>query len=487
LLKVNEQVNQEVAAKIISNVAFNLIESDRALLFIDAFWSVLNSQWSRIYRAHLDKLYMLMSEIIRSSFKLLEYSQWETTVMKSLIDIYIHRCLDIKNNDIPSVVPPYIVSCFHDQFSKIDINTTTIGCRYELLMGTLLGAIPKVHDKSFQSVYKELEIYVFPKLVNYIENHYSYNGPKYGQFIKVKAHIYKIQLVSKLSMRNHVFIQSQLNDLNEFIIGGSQIKYHQSSSVVHLTESAMQFDYKNYPQCKITEARKLLHRGKIPQTLDQLSKHSPKRKLSLEETDIKHFMNEKLIRYFEYSSDLSLSSDDEFSSGEFSETNTIQHLEPITRSNNKRKLYYSKHSIKKSKNQKVEYCSDISRLPSSTSEDDFSDVEYSVTDTSNPLESITRSISNRQLSAEIEDLINELKSQDSSRKSPINDYLSSSSEDFLSDSDYNDRNTRRVWFNIKSNQVKEFKRNSIIIPIQTEAVKIGPVPKPAIKHWSVQE
>ncbi|KXN65861.1 hypothetical protein CONCODRAFT_74054 [Conidiobolus coronatus NRRL 28638] len=486
-LKINGQVNQEVAAKIISNVAFNLTKPDRAFLFIEAFWTVLNSQWPDIHRTHLNKIYMLMSENIRSSFKLLEYNQWEISAVRSLIDIYIRKCFDIKHHNISSAVPPYIISCFHEQFSKIDDNTTRIGSHYELLISTFLEAIPKTHGKSIQSVYKELEIYIFPKLVNFIENHNSDYGPKYGQFIKVKTQIYKIQLVSKLSKEKHEYIQSQLNDIYEFIIGDNPTKYLQRSSVVHLTESAMSFDCKNYPESKIIKARRPSPRIIVPQTINQLSRHNIKRKISSEECDIKHYMNQKLIRYFEYSNELTLSSDDEYSSGEFSETNTTGLIEPVTRTNNKRKLCSEENNIKEYKNKKVEDCSDISSLSSLTTEDDFSDIEYSVVDISRPLKSINRPISNRHLTSKIEDLISEMKSQNSSSRSHINDYLSSSSEDIISDSDYNEINIRRVWFNIRNNQVKEFKRNSRIIPIQTETVKIGPVPKPAIKRFSVKE
>ncbi|KXN73619.1 hypothetical protein CONCODRAFT_35572, partial [Conidiobolus coronatus NRRL 28638] len=114
----DKPIVQQDTAKNIGDV-ITLIKPDNAYLFIEAFWSVLNSKWHEIDRIRTDKFYLLMREIIHASFQLLDDRKWDIKNVKKMMDIYTRYCLDTSKTHIPAGIPSHVISCFHDELSKI--------------------------------------------------------------------------------------------------------------------------------------------------------------------------------------------------------------------------------------------------------------------------------------------------------------------------------------------------------------------------------
>jgi hypothetical protein len=246
---------QQDTAKNIGDV-ITLIKPDNAYLFIEAFWSVLNSKWHEIDRVRTDKFYLLMREIIHASFQLLDDREWDIKNVKKMMDIYTRYCLDTSKTYIPAGIPSHVISCFHDELSKIVEDTDEINIHYDILMNTLFGALPPNEKNRNIAIHDSFEINVFPKVIEFMDKHKSSNGPIHKQFIKVKSLIHQILLESKLSKQRHDFVQSQLDELNELIVGGDINNITKNPPVVHYKDAPIAYKQTKEPQPKKETTKK---------------------------------------------------------------------------------------------------------------------------------------------------------------------------------------------------------------------------------------
>ncbi|KXN65862.1 hypothetical protein CONCODRAFT_12432 [Conidiobolus coronatus NRRL 28638] len=312
------ELDQDIAAKVLGSIAFKLVDSDLASEFIEDFWSILNYQWPEIYDDKKEYLYNLITEIARSPNKLLNDKEWKIYGIHSLIDTYTRVCLDVKNEDISTVIPPNIASRFRNQFSREEDVPARIGRIYDHIIFTLLEMLPKNYDLINQSLYEGLEYFAYLKLLSLIDCRFIDDVSSYNYCIKAEAHAYQDKLASQLSKIKHDIVQSELT---EYAIGYSSDIISQSSYDRHTIEPSTPVDYTHSSQHRIAIARRPSTNTRIPHPIEWVDRQNLKRQSPSEDDDINEYRSKKFASASDHSYDASSSSEEDFSECYFPEFN----------------------------------------------------------------------------------------------------------------------------------------------------------------------
>ncbi|KAJ3267153.1 hypothetical protein HDU77_005356 [Chytriomyces hyalinus] len=156
---------QHELAERLAGLALSLDTTEKSLLYLNGFWSILVKEWFGIDRLRLDKFYNLIRNFHCAAFKLLEATGWDSAAVEDYILILENGVLSVSNIKVPDSLRYHSCEVYLEELNKgvterIPVETSIL----------LLRPFIKALSTSSNAILLEKVSEVFSRLINTEEN-----------------------------------------------------------------------------------------------------------------------------------------------------------------------------------------------------------------------------------------------------------------------------------------------------------------------------
>ncbi|KAJ3224176.1 hypothetical protein HDU81_008718 [Chytriomyces hyalinus] len=156
---------QHELAERLAGLALTLDTTEKSLLYLNGFWSILVKEWFGIDRLRLDKFYNLIRNFHCVAFKLLEATGWDSAAVEEYIVILENGVLSVSNIKVPDSLRYHSCEVYLEELNKgvterIPVETSIL----------LLRPFIKALSTSSNAILLEKVSEVFSRLINTEEN-----------------------------------------------------------------------------------------------------------------------------------------------------------------------------------------------------------------------------------------------------------------------------------------------------------------------------
>ncbi|KNC84000.1 hypothetical protein SARC_03761 [Sphaeroforma arctica JP610] len=110
---------QEELVSVVSQLVHLIKQDNDALKFIDAFFYIMISEWSRIDRLRLDKFYMLVRECLLQFFVWCENRDFDMEIVKQFVELLNDSVLEPSSPTVPKGLKWFVMEKFLVQLEKV--------------------------------------------------------------------------------------------------------------------------------------------------------------------------------------------------------------------------------------------------------------------------------------------------------------------------------------------------------------------------------
>ncbi|KAI8831937.1 hypothetical protein BJ741DRAFT_525399, partial [Chytriomyces cf. hyalinus JEL632] len=109
---------QHELAERLAGLALSLDTTEKSLLYLNGFWSILVKEWFGIDRLRLDKFYNLIRNFHCAAFKLLEATGWDSAAVEDYILILENGVLSVSNIKVPDSLRYHSCEVYLEELNK---------------------------------------------------------------------------------------------------------------------------------------------------------------------------------------------------------------------------------------------------------------------------------------------------------------------------------------------------------------------------------
>lgn len=86
--------------------------------FFEAFWIIIDREWTSLDRWRIDKFYSLIRKVVHYNLARLQKEDWNQTAVENFVKVMEDHPLSGRK-DVPNAIPYHVVDLFIDELEKV--------------------------------------------------------------------------------------------------------------------------------------------------------------------------------------------------------------------------------------------------------------------------------------------------------------------------------------------------------------------------------